>query len=78
MKWVFPCHFYESLTCSYFIGCFVRVQSIKKVFPKRSSTYEPPDGFASNGFVAEAVYSTSLEEVNPQTNQGLVNLLLNV
>ena len=63
-------HFYESLTSSsYFYRMFVRVQALKKVFPKDHRLYEPPMDLPPM-VLAEAVYSTSLEEVNPLNKSG--------
>lgn len=70
MKWVFPVIFMSLLLLvPLFYRKFRQSTSIKKVFPKDHRLYEPPMDLPPM-VLAEAVYSTSLEEVNPLNKSG--------
>ena len=70
MKWVFPVIFMSLLLLvPLFYRMFRQSTSIKKVFPKDHRLYEPPMDLPPM-VLAEAVYSTSLEEVNPLNKSG--------
>ena len=70
MKWVFPVIFMSLLLLvPLFYKKFRQSTSIKKVFPKDHRLYEPPMDLPPM-VLAEAVYSTSLEEVNPLNKLG--------
>ena len=70
MKWVFPVIFMSLLLpIPIFYRMFRQSTTIKKVFPKDHRLYEPPMDLPPM-VLAEAVYSTSLEEVNPLNKSG--------
>ena len=70
IKWGFPVIFMSLLLLvPLFYRKFRQSTSIKKVFPKDHRLYEPPMDLPPM-VLAEAVYSTSLEEVNPLNKSG--------
>ena len=69
IKWIFPIFFMALLllTINYYRE-FRQHTTLKKVYPKNHRLYEPPMDLPPM-VLAEAIYSTSLEEVSPLNKQ---------
>ena len=69
IKWIFPIFFMALLllTVNYYRE-FRQHTTLKKIYPKNHRLYEPPMDLPPM-VLAEAIYSTSLEEVSPLNKQ---------
>ena len=69
IKWIFPIFFMALLLVTfYYYREFRQHTTLKKVYPKNHRLYEPPMDLPPM-VLAEAIYSTSLEEVSPLNKQ---------
>ena len=69
IKWIFPIFFMTLLLVTfYYYREFRQHTTLKKVYPKNHRLYEPPMDLPPM-VLAEAIYSTSLEEVSPLNKQ---------
>ena len=69
IKWIFPIFFIALLLLTiYYYREFRQHTTLKKVYPKNHRLYEPPMDLPPM-VLAEAIYSTSLEEVSPLNKQ---------
>ena len=69
IKWIFPIFFTTLLLVTiHYYREFRQHTTLKKVYPKNHRLYEPPMDLPPM-VLAEAIYSTSLEEVSPLNKQ---------
>ena len=69
IKWIFPIFFTALLLVTiHYYREFRQHTTLKKVYPKNHRLYEPPMDLPPM-VLAEAIYSTSLEEVSPLNKQ---------
>ena len=69
IKWIFPIFFTALLLATiHYYREFRQHTTLKKVYPKNHRLYEPPMDLPPM-VLAEAIYSTSLEEVSPLNKQ---------
>lgn len=69
IKWIFPIFFIALLLVTiHYYREFRQHTTLKKVYPKNHRLYEPPMDLPPM-VLAEAIYSTSLEEVSPLNKQ---------
>ena len=69
IKWIFPIFFIALLLVTiHYYREFRQLTTLKKVYPKNHRLYEPPMDLPPM-VLAEAIYSTSLEEVSPLNKQ---------
>ena len=69
IKWIFPIFFMALLLVTfYYYREFRQHTTLKKVYPKNHRLYEPPMDLPPM-VLAEAIYSTSLEEISPLNKQ---------